>query len=77
MAVLAEQIYEQAINLPIDDRLILIDKLMRSTNLSFQEDIDQAWVKEVERRYNEIDEGRAKLIPGEEVFKKVKKRFSK
>jgi putative addiction module component (TIGR02574 family) len=77
MAVLAEQIYEQAINLPIDDRLILIDKLMRSTNLPFQEDIDQVWAKEVERRYKEIDEGRAKLIPGEEVFEKVKKRFSK
>ncbi len=77
MAVLAEQIYEQAINLPIDDRLILIDKLMRSTNLPFREDIDQAWAKEVERRYKEIDEGRAKLIPGEEVFEKVKKRFSK
>lgn len=73
----AEKIYEQALNLPINDRLILIDKLLISTNLPAQNDIDQAWVQEVERRCQEIDNGTAKLIPGEEVFEKIKKKFSK
>ncbi|MCD6532965.1 MAG: addiction module protein [Deltaproteobacteria bacterium] len=77
MPELAEKIYEQAIDLPIDDRLILIDKLLNSTNLSTQDDIDQAWSKEVELRCQELDSGKAKLIPGEEVFEKIKKRFSK
>ena len=77
MAELAEKIYEQALDLPIDDRLILIDKLLISTNLPTQNDIDQAWSKEVERRCQELDNGKAKLIPGEEVFEKIKKRFSK
>lgn len=61
------------VNLPINDRLILIDKLLISTNLPAQNDIDQAWVQEVERRCQEVDNGTAKLIPGEEVFEKILK----
>ncbi|MBU3950345.1 MAG: addiction module protein [Proteobacteria bacterium] len=77
MAELADKIYKQALDLPIDDRLTLIDKLLISTNLPTQNDIDQAWSKEVERRCQELDSGKAKLIPGEEVFEKIKKRFFK
>ena len=77
MAELTEKIYEQALELPIDDRLALIDKLLVSTNLPTQDDIDQAWAKEVERRCEELDNGKAKLIPGEEVFAKIRKKFAK
>ena len=76
MMALAEKIYEQALDLPIDDRLILIDKLLYSTNLPTRKEIDQAWAKEVELRCKALENGKAKLIPGEEVFEKVKKRFS-
>ena len=77
MIELSEKIYEQALDLPINDRLILIDKLLISTTLPAQNDIDQAWVQEVERRCQEVDNGTAKLIPGEEVFEKIKKKISK
>ena len=77
MVVLAEKIYEQALDLPIDDRLVLIDKLIKSSNLSNQEEIDQAWSEEVELRFQGIESGTAKLIPGEVVFDKIKRRFSK
>lgn len=77
MAELAEKIYEQALDLPIDDRVILIDKLLISTNLPTQADIDKEWEQEVERRCQELDSGKSKLIPGEQVFEKIKKRFSK
>ena len=77
MSGLAEKIYEEALNLPIDDRLSLIDKLMGSANLPTQKDIDQAWSKEVERRCKEVEDGQARLIPGDEVFAKIRQRFSK
>ncbi len=35
------------------------------------------WTEEVERRSKEIESGKARLIPGEEVFEKIKKRFGK
>ncbi len=75
MKALAKKIYEQAIDLPIDDRLILVDKLLNSTNLSTQEEIDKAWSIEVESRSQELNSGKAKLISGEEVFRKIKQRF--
>jgi len=57
--------------------LIIKYKRFLSTNLSTHQDIDQAWSEEVERRSQELDSGTEKLIPGEEVFEKIKKRFSK
>jgi len=77
MEGISEKIYEQAINLPVDERLILIDKLLISTNLPTQKDIDLVWSSEVERRCQALDRGEAKLISGDEVFDKIQKRFSK
>lgn len=74
--MLSEKIFEQALDLPVNDRLTLIDKLLSSTNLPTQEEIDKSWAKEVELRCQTIDSGKARLIPGEEVFKKIKERFS-
>ena len=75
MIALAEKVYEEALDLPTEDRLNLIDKLLHSTNLPTREDIDKAWSKEVNERCNRLKNGSAKLIPGEEVFAKIKSRF--
>ena len=76
MTALAEKIYNEALNLPAEDRLSLLDKLLHSSNLATQADIDQAWIKEAERRDRQIDEGTAVLIPGEEVFAKINARLA-
>ncbi len=75
MSVLADKIYEQALVLPTDDRLKLIDKLLHSTNLPTRQDIDDAWALEVERRANDLESGKSRLIPGDEVLDKIRKRF--
>jgi putative addiction module component (TIGR02574 family) len=76
MVELADKIFDQALDLPIEARLMLIDKLLKSTNLPTQSEIDQLWANEVEIRSQSIDNGKSKLIPGEAVFEKIKKRFS-
>jgi putative addiction module component (TIGR02574 family) len=76
MIALAEKVYEEALDLPTDDRLKLIDRLLHSTNLPTQEDIDKAWSKEVNARSDRLKNGSAKLIPGEEVFAKIKSRLA-
>lgn len=45
MVAITKKIYEQALDLPIDDRLALIDKLLYSTNLPTQDEIDLGMVK--------------------------------
>jgi len=74
---LAEKIYKEALDLPVEDRLSLIDKLIISTNLPTRKDIDKAWSKEVYQRFRQLESGKSTIIPGEEVFDKVKKKFSK
>ncbi len=74
---MTEKIYEQALELPTGDRLILIDKLLHSTNLPTQLEVDKLWAEEVERRSRKIEFGIAKMILGEEVFEKIKIRFGK
>jgi Putative addiction module component len=33
---------------------------------------EKLWMEEIERRCREIDEGRATLIPGDEVFRRAR-----
>lgn len=76
MTALAEKIYNEVLDLPTEDRLTLLDRLLHSSNLSTQTDIDQAWITEAERRDRQIDEGTATLIPGTEVFSKIDARLA-
>nr|VFK18823.1 MAG: putative addiction module component, TIGR02574 family [Candidatus Kentron sp. LPFa]VFK59901.1 MAG: putative addiction module component, TIGR02574 family [Candidatus Kentron sp. UNK]VFK70162.1 MAG: putative addiction module component, TIGR02574 family [Candidatus Kentron sp. UNK] len=77
MLASTEKIVKEIPNIPVDDRLVLIDNLLKSVNLPAQEDVDSAWSEEVERRDRALDDGTAILIPGEEVLARVRERFSK
>ena len=72
----ANDLITMAESLPIDIKIQLIDKLLNSLN-PFQKEIDELWVKEAEKRVEEIRTNKVKTIPGEDVFKEIKKRFSK
>ena len=49
----------------------MLDKLLHSTNLPTQLEVDKLWAEEVERRRKEIESGKERLIPCEEVFGKI------
>jgi putative addiction module component (TIGR02574 family) len=63
-------------SLPVDIKTTLVEKILNSLHPS-QKEIDALWVKEVEKRVKEIRSGKGKTIPGEEVFKEIKKKFSR
>lgn len=67
----AEDLFEEAISLPIEKRTMLVDKLLHSLNPT-QEEIDKLWAEEAERRVSEIVTDAVKTVPGEEVFRKVR-----
>ena len=69
-------IMERAEMLPIDMKLELIDRLLESISATSQV-VEEAWKEEVERRIDEVESGDVKLIPGEEVFAKMRKRYRK
>ena len=62
--------------LPIDEKALLVDRLLKSM-YPHQKEIDELWRIEVERRVEEVRSGKAKTIPGEKVFEEIEKRFGK
>ncbi len=58
MTALAKRVYKQALGLPIDDQLHLIDILIQNTHLPAQKEIDQAWAKEVVVRCELLEKGK-------------------
>lgn len=67
-------IFAEAISLPVDMRTQLVDTLLRSLH-PIQKEIDELWAIEAEKRVQEIREGRATPVPGEDVFRKIGERF--
>ncbi len=63
-------------SLPIDMKLELIDRLLESISPT-QSEIDEAWSEEVERRIDEVESGKVKLIPLEEVRARFRERYRK
>ncbi|HUT54804.1 MAG TPA: addiction module protein [bacterium] len=70
-----EKIYSEALALPEEARMSLIDKLLQSLHLPTQEEIDRAWAEEAERRLAQIERGEVELIPGEEFFAKLREKY--
>jgi putative addiction module component (TIGR02574 family) len=70
MTQLAEKIYDNALDLPTEERLILIDKLINSVT-PVDKSIERAWAVESERRLEAFKQGKTKAIPGDEVFRNI------
>lgn len=70
------EIIDRVESLPIDMKLEIIDRLLEGISAPRTE-IDDAWNAEVERRIDEVESGKVKTIPGEEVFARMRERYEK
>jgi putative addiction module component (TIGR02574 family) len=70
-----KELFDEAVSLPIEIRMQLIEKLLWSLNPT-QNEIDKLWADEAEKRIEEIRTAKVETIPGEEVFKKIRDRLS-
>lgn len=71
-----KDIIEEAESLPIEERAMVIDSLLRSLNPPSIE-VDREWAKVAKRRLAELRSGGVKPIPGNKVFAKIRERFEK
>jgi len=71
-----DELISEAVSLPVEKRILLVNKLLESLNPSKKE-IDEVWAKEAEGRVSDIMAGKEKTIPGEEVFKEVREKYNK
>lgn len=63
-------------SLPIDMKIELVDKILEGLSPT-QKKMDELWKVEVERRIDDFESGKAKTIPGDEVFAHIRERFGK
>ena len=69
-----KELIAEAISLPVEERAIVADSILRSLNAPDSE-VDRKWVAVAQRRLMELRSGQVKPIPGEQVFARVWKRF--
>jgi len=68
MTTTLEKIEHDVLNLSVQERAFLADRLLSSLDGDPLTDIDALWVAEAERRYQEYKEGKRPGIPAEDVF---------
>jgi len=71
MSASLEQIEREALALPAKERAELVDKLWESLGDTTYPVLSKEWLAEIERRRQELLQGKVKPIPGQEVSRKA------
>ena len=71
-----KNLIEEVISLPVEERAMIADSILRSHNPVTPE-IEKKWVEIAKKRPEELIAGRVKAVPGNEVFDKVRQKFSR
>lgn len=72
MTDLVDELARKARALSPEERVRLAEELL-ATVQEVDPQVEAAWDEEIKRRIEEIDSGKAKLIPAEEVFAEVRR----
>ncbi|MEA3491570.1 MAG: addiction module protein [Campylobacterota bacterium] len=75
IALKQQELFDEIDILPIDIKTKIIDKILSSIS-PIDKSIDDLWIKEANKRKDEIESGNVKLVNGDEVFKKISKRLN-
>jgi len=65
-----KELIDQAEALPVEERALVVDSLLRSLNPP-ESMIDEKWAVVARKRLEDIRSGAVKTIPGEDVFAKI------
>jgi putative addiction module component (TIGR02574 family) len=75
MGNMLAEMKEKASKLSETERAELALSLIESLDGSPDPDVEEAWRLEVERRIGQIERGEVQLIPGDEVFARLRRRL--
>ena len=71
-----KEIIEQVESLPVEERALLADSILKTLNPSNPE-IDRKWGEMAKRRLDDLLSGRVMPLPGNEVLSRARERFEK
>ncbi len=67
------EIERKAVRLPVKDREMLAERLIRSLKHAPLTQVEEAWVKEAESRFSAWRRGEREGIPAGRAFKQIRK----
>lgn len=76
MTALAEHVYSEILELPIEDKVYLADRLLYELT-PVSDTVTQAWIQESERRLQKYRSGHSKSIDGEEVLHSAYRKYQR
>ena len=77
MPVVAKKVFDEALSLPAEARMSLVEKMLTSFNLPTQPEIDRLWAEEAEPRIAQIEKREVRLVSGKKVFSAIRKKYRK
>ncbi len=77
MSIPTPTLFNDALALPVEQRLALVDALLTSLNPHVTEEAERLWAEEAERRIEQIESGQAKLVPGDKAFARLRAKYGK
>ena len=67
MSAARERVFEDALKLPQAERAVLIGDLMESLDGPADQAAQASWDTEIARRVSELESGKSKAVPWEEI----------
>ena len=71
-----KELIDEAVSLPVEERALIADSLLRSLNQP-ESEVDKQWAVVAKRRLAELRSGTVKAVAGKEVFERIRSRFEK
>ena len=71
-----KELIDEAVSLPIEKRILVVDSLLQSLNQP-ESEIDKKWNEVAQKRLMDMRSGKIKSISGEQVFKRIWKKFER
>jgi len=62
-----KQLIDEAVSLPVEERALVVDSLLRSLNQP-ESEIDRKWAAVAQRRLAEIRSGAVEPVPGKKMY---------
>jgi putative addiction module component (TIGR02574 family) len=69
----SEAIISDALLMPDEERALIAERLIASLDHEFEKDTELAWQKEIQKRIDEINNGKVICVPWEEVRVRLRK----
>ena len=71
----ADDLLKKALTLPAEDRAAMAGSLLESLEEPVDPSAEEAWNEEIARRIADLDSGKAKTVPWEEVRRRTLAKF--